>query len=83
MSDLKCWTDGTDTIVAASKERAMEIQRQVTGVSIDEQEPAAEWSQLQPDKPQRIFDDNDKAVTKTIAAWIQENGEGYLCSSQI
>jgi hypothetical protein len=84
MSDeLRAWSDGTDTYVAASLDAALAMQREVAGEDC-EQAPADEWSVLPPERVLTIdLSEQDRGkVTKTIAQWILENGPGMLCSTE-
>lgn len=80
MSKLRVWSDGTDTYVAATLERAMELQRGGGGLKIEDQN-AGEWMECSLSGSLTIDIDGVK-VRKPVTQWVKENGEGLLCSTE-
>lgn len=81
---LRIWTDGTDTIIAASAEDAISVAMDMSG-DAREAYDAADWRERDPDKPLRITDaDGDgKAITMTGWDWIVRERRGFLCSTEV
>lgn len=82
MSDLKLFTDGVETYVALSPEHAVELWEANTGEKRngDDHDPFVERVS---DKPIKIMLDDERGeVTQTTQKWIEENGEGFLCSTE-
>jgi hypothetical protein len=85
MSDLHCWTNGIDTVVASSAEEAREVAVKMYGPddidAVDGDDGG--WSQIPDDKVLSIYEDMPGTTTKlTAAEWVKRHGAGFLCSTE-
>lgn len=86
MSELRVFTNGTDTVVAidiADVQRVVESHYGVTfeqeGWSLDE------WEEVPGNEPVKIRYDGAEALAydiKTAADWAVSYGRGFLCSTE-
>lgn len=82
MSDLKVWTNDTDTVIAAD---LADVKRVIADhYGSDEFDEDDSWRLRSDERPLKIhnFDGNETAVTKTNAEWIASEGRGFLCSTE-
>jgi hypothetical protein len=77
---LHVFSDGTDTVVAASLEDALAVWTEHAGEREDDMDPF----ELVPDeKPLTITDADDGTMeTKTAGQWADDNGRGFMCSTE-
>ncbi len=84
MPDLHVFRDDYEWYVATSIEDAMTLQRELTGIDTDDQDPEY-WYQLPDDSNLSVYPGEigeGEPVTQTCAAWIAEKGRGFLCSTE-
>jgi hypothetical protein len=80
---LHVWHDGYDWVVAESAEDAVDVECDITSNRLSDYDPD-EWQQLPDDKPLKIvdWDGNGTDREQPCAAWVAENGRGFLCSTE-
>ncbi len=78
---LDLWCNGVDTYVARDAEHARQLMAAQTGEQIDDVPAPDEWS-----KDEREFltigDDDKGTQTKSVGAWVRDNGPGFLFSTE-
>jgi hypothetical protein len=84
MSNLKVWTNHTDTVIAVDVDDVKRVCTETYGAG--EPFDPDEWKP-RVDRPLTInFDDHPPdapaKVTKTNAEWIASEGRGLLCSTE-
>jgi hypothetical protein len=81
MSALHVFTDDTDWVIAESAQHALDEIRAMHG---DDHETT--MRELPDDQALRIHWDGDspnaQRVTKTCREWVEQEGEGFLCSTE-
>jgi hypothetical protein len=78
---LKMWFNGTERVIAADAHEARDIVVSDLGCDPDEVEAFEEVTDL--DKPLRIGDESDGFVSMTCREWIEKEGRGLLCSTEM
>ena len=83
---MKCFSDGTDTVVAASEHDAYAVWKEWCGADYHDADPFARLLELPADKVLAITTDDGpdghEKRTQTCAEWAKENGRGFLCSTE-
>lgn len=95
MSELRVFTNDTDTVVAADLADAQRVVEAHYGVTFEQEGWSLdEWCEVPGDKLITIRDDDrviwrpvgdtgsDGRETKTAAEWAMSNGRGFLCSTE-
>lgn len=86
---MKVYTNGTDKVVAESATDAVAVMREFTG------EEGGEFCEVDPSHEFSIYNEVDfprggkhsrgcpvGCPTKTAAQWAQDEGRGFLCSTE-
>jgi hypothetical protein len=84
VSNLKVWTNGTDTVVASDLDEVQQIVEKQHGTTFAaEGWSQDEWWAEDDDQPLTIHnvDGHDTVETKTRREWASE-GRGFLCSTE-
>ncbi len=90
MSDLSVFANDYEWVIAESLEDALKIVKETTGYEYEAEE-IEECGELPDETTVRIWweDDqiaeigNGKLIEKTCAEWIEQEGRGYLCASEM
>lgn len=84
MPELHCYTDDTDTVVAASIEDARAAWKAHLGDDREHDDTDYPF-ELVPDEQKLRIDnafDDGKMVEKAAGDWAASNGRGFLCSTE-
>lgn len=84
---LKCFSDGTDTVVAESEQDAYAVWKETIGASYhDEAAEGERLLELPDDKVLTITNDEapegEEKVSMTCAQWAEQTGRDFLCSTE-
>lgn len=85
MSDLRMYTDNTDTVIATSAEDALLVWAETHGDGYNDEHEgdwALNWSQIPDDKPVTLSYPAEDAATMTAAEWCAKDGRGFWGSTE-
>lgn len=86
MSELRVFTNGTDTVVAADLADAQRVVEAHHGVTFEQEGWSLdEWEEVPSDQLITIWDEGYDALlytSKTAADWVASDGRGFLCSTE-
>ncbi len=79
---MKCFSDGTDTVVCEERDGIQVIIEEIYGE--DHDRDFMDFEELPPDQELSIAVDGTEASRKvrTVREWIEIEGKGHLCSTE-
>lgn len=89
-NDLRVWTDGYDTVIAADPEHATKVWEVTIGKPRSSHRGVGEWCEVPAGIPIAIRvglvlggrEFEETVVTKTAEEWAEVYGAGFLCSTE-
>lgn len=88
--ELRVWTDGYDTVIAADPEHATKVWEATIGELRSSHRGVGEWRAVPAEVPIAIRVDlvlggrefGEVLMTKTAEEWAKVYGAGFLCSTE-
>lgn len=80
MTELHCYTNGTDTVVASDEDDGASVVAEHLGERVED---VGALHRVDDATVLKILDEETGAsVAKTAAEWARSNGRGFLCSTE-